>query len=309
MQQLEFLDEIALLGLAKSAERGATEAEICKRSANFARQLQPALADCLARLAKLGFASELARKERQKGSRWQITVSGTETLACLLGGTVPKTKTWRATSLRILSAAHTLKLDRPMAASLLKKNKLSLYLLATKLGEEFDANTTLKGVCEIVAGKALGVSRGDSGSLWKALLHRAPENPVRPATASALSASQLGSGQGSASSSPVRDLTEEELVTFVLQVENTSRTIKEGWFSPQKLFIHRAWEAWRTSCSRLMDLPQFKHALLQGLRVGLVELSRADYPVGVDPTDLNAALTVYGSENFHFINLNQEKAL
>ena len=297
MHHLEFLDEITLLGLARTREKAATESEIVKSSGSIAARLKPSVRECLARLKNSGFVIDLPKKKGAKSSRWQITPSGSEVLVCLLGCPVPKGGTWRTTAIRILTAARELKLDRSLAASVVKRKALHAYYVAKRLGEEFDANTTLDSLAKIVAGKVLGISGGDSDSIWTAMMECAAA-AQSGATNEPASVVAADSTPGSAHA---QDLSEEALLSFVAQVESASRGAKEGWFGPEKLFIHRAWETWKAACGGAMELPGFKQALLQGLRAGIVELARADFPMGLSQADLDAALTTYGTEAFHFV--------
>lgn len=105
--------------------------------------------------------------------------------------------------------------------------------------------------------------------------------------------------------------TGSEPKSFAQEVEQAAantRASKVGWFGPRKILINKAWEAWQNKTGKTMSLEDFKRELLNSQRNMGVELSRADYPVGVDKGDLAASHTKYGDEDYHFITTDKEAA-
>lgn len=105
--------------------------------------------------------------------------------------------------------------------------------------------------------------------------------------------------------------TGSEPKSFAQEVEQAAantRASKVGWFGNRKILINKAWEAWQNETGKTMSLEDFKRELLKSQRNMGVELSRADYPVGVDKGDLAASHTKYGDEDYHFITTDKEAA-
>jgi hypothetical protein len=207
---------------------------------------------------------------------------------------------WRTPAARILAAIHVLKLD-PYLAPVVKGEGLLVYFLAKRLGEEFDASTTLVALARRVAASELKLSRGDTAFIWKGVISR---GLASPAAEPSVGAAQSGAGS---EIHDIADLSDSAALTrFVEEVKRTGRHAKDGWSGSRKLLIHRAWEVWRAGSTDPADLGQFKDRLLRALSAGFIELARADFPMGIKQADLDAALTNYGDERFHFITFYEE---
>jgi hypothetical protein len=158
------------------------------------------------------------------------------------------------------------------------------YLLAKRLGQEFHASTTAADLARRIAAAELGVTDNKARTLWSALFTRAMT-------------------ETSTATSPEAP---RERAAFAEEVKHAAPRAMNGWLGPRKLFIHRAWEAWRTEAADPLDLPEFKSHLVQASRTGVLSLARADFTIGLDPEDLASSETRDGSEIFHFLSIAQE---
>ncbi len=296
---LAFPEELALLGLARGGERGATASEI---RAAFKKELSgesPDFAAALARLAESGLAERLPRGQRQRADRFHLLPDGHAALAARLDGNLVAGRGRMRKAARTLAAAHALGLAPAAAAALVERDALPVFFLAARLGEAFRPSVTLEALARSAAAAALGATDTQAGTLWRALFQRS----LTPAHVDDASpAPQLP--EPAKSTAPPAAVSAGP--AFAAEVFRAARTAREGWFGPRKLFIHRAWEAWKSSTDADADLPTFKAHLLAALRAGELELSRADYPLGLAEADLDAALTHYGSETFHFLTVDPE---
>jgi hypothetical protein len=262
------------------------------------------LAAALRRLAAQNLIEELPRQKGQRSSRWRFLQTGDTPPKPPVGGRSDKQKT-----LRRFVATRILKMEPDAADAIPKGDCIFAYYLSLKIGEDFDARTTVSGLAKIVTAKALGLSRVNAGLAWERVVQNAIAGKQSTASTPGSDGPQLeearSSEDGQTNSSPQKDdAAAVSISNFAEQVKRAARTAKDGWFGPRKLFIHRAWEAWKATSGETADLPAFKQRLLQALRAGHLELSRADFPMGLEDADLQTALTEYGDETYHFITLD-----
>jgi hypothetical protein len=179
---------------------------------------------------------------------------------------------------RILIARHALGLEPRAAAALVEHEGLAAYFLTKRLGETYQPGVTPDGLARRSAAVALGMPNDQPETLWRGLLQRA-------VTAGA----------------------PEPAPGFAAQVRAAALLSQEGWFGPRKIFIHRAWQAWRQNTGGTSSLAEFKARLLEALRADKIALSRADYTATIAPEDLAQSEINYGSESFHFITLERNQ--
>ncbi len=125
-----------------------------------------------------------------------------------------------------------------------------------------------------------------------------PPAPPAP-TAGPARAATLGAG---AIAPPPFDLAQ-----FARLVRNTAATSREGRFGDRKVFISALWRQLRDHpiCAR-MDLALFKAHLVDANRADLLALHRADLVAAMDPAEVEASQTHYGTATFHFVERPSE---
>jgi hypothetical protein len=308
MNHLSFIDELVLLGMKGGGQKGLTASDVGKALKPVLDRRKSELTATLQRLSELERIEEIPRQKGQRSKRWRLRESGSETTKPRAGG-----RSARQKAIRRLVAAHTLNLDPRGAETAAQGDGIFAYYLSARLGEVFDANTTVKGLAGLVTARELDLSRADPDLAWERLIQKELEGKeaVKPFTAPdvPLAGSPSASTDDQRSDVPQDDVEPVSIALFAEQVKQAARTAKDGWFGPRKLFIHRAWEAWKAHSAESANLPEFKQRLLQALRAGQIELSRADFPRGLESTDLQNALTQYGDETFHFVTLDEEAPL
>lgn len=89
------------------------------------------------------------------------------------------------------------------------------------------------------------------------------------------------------------------MTTFAEEVIETARTMKAGKFSEHKAFIHAVWAVGGFG----MNLPQFKAALLQAHRDGLVRLCRLDLVEAANINDVRMSRIEYMGAEFNLIKI------
>jgi hypothetical protein len=269
------LDELLLLFIFANEKEGATLGVLTSELKSFHNHAVD-ISSKLSHLAQLGLVGRIPPKKGSRSMKWRLEPAGRERLIQCLGFNPTRKGTWKQKAARALAAVHALKLEPRVAGAIATNDLLAEYFLAQRLGLEFHASLTADGIGERIAAAALETVNGKSPTLWKGLFRRALES--QPSTPEAWDQSR-----------------------FVEQVNHTLRAAKEGWFGEHKLFIHRAWETWRTDTGEAIDLSAFKHRLLAALRAGHLGLARADFTETLDPADLEQAEIRDGQETFHFI--------
>lgn len=308
---LTFLQFLTALGLATAPESGRTEMDIRK---TLGRELAPLFTrrergpnQTLRDLAERGLVEELPRPPRSRAARWRLLPAGREVLTARLGGAATlEGRGATAKAARLMAMAEALSISPRVADMVLRKrDALLACLLSRHLDEPFDETTTLETLAATVAARALGASNAQIPTLRGALLQRclaaegAPLFAKHPPTVSKSNGSELPEDPA-AEASPRRGASTAEFLPSVFRAARTAP--EEAWFGQGKLFIHRAWEAWRAqSGDTATDLATFKAQLLAALRTGEIGLTRADFTATLDPADLAAAELRDGAETFHFL--------
>lgn len=269
------LDELLLLFIFANDKEGATLGVLTGELKSFHSHTVD-INSKLTHLAQLGLVGQIPPKKGSRSMKWRLEPPGRERLIQRLGFSPTRKGTWKQKAARALAAVHALKLEPRIAGAIATNDLLAEYFLAQRLGLEFHASLTADGIGERIAAAALETVNGRSPTLWKGLFRRAFE-------------SQLSTSGPS------------ENQRFVEQVNHTLHTAKDGWFGEHKLFIHRAWETWRSETGETLDLSGFKDRLLIALRAGHLGLARADFTETLDPADLQQAEIRDGEETFHFI--------
>jgi hypothetical protein len=269
------LDQLLLLFVFANDKEGATLGVLSSEMKSFHSQPVDIRAK-LTHLAQLGLVVQLPPKKGSRSIKWRLESAGNDLLTQRLGFHPVRKGSWKRKAAHALAAAHALNLEPQIAAAIATNDLLAEYFLAQRLALEFHTSLTAEGIGEHVAAAALGTVNGKPATLWKGLFRRALET-------------QRSTPEASDSS------------RFVEQVNHTLGTAKEGWFGEHKLFIHRAWETWRSETGEQLDLSAFKDRLLAALRAGHLGLARADFTETLDPADLQQAEIRDGEENFHFI--------
>ena len=269
------LDELILLFLFANEKDGATLGVLNGEMKSF--HSQPVdIRSKMNHLAQLGLVVQLPPKKGSRSIKWRLEPAGRERIAERLGANPVRKGTWKQKAARALATAHALKVEPRIANAIACNDLLAEYFLAQRLGLEFHGSLTAGGIAEHIAAVALETVNGKSPTLWKGLFRRALE--TQPSTLEAADRSR-----------------------FVEQVNHALGTAREGWFGEHKLFIHRAWETWRSETGETLDLAAFKDRLLAALRAGHLGLARADFTETLDPADLEQAEIRDGEETFHFI--------
>jgi hypothetical protein len=279
MESLNFIEEVALLGLAGEPE-GCTLKEVLKLLGKNGHVSPSLLGAALERMEELGLVEKLPRPARSKSDRWRLLPKGEASVA------LPETckRGWKVVPLRALAASHALKLTPVAAAGLVKRGQLSAWFLADRLGQPFTPATTLESLAGLIMAQALGTANAQPATLWGAMMRRAAAKETRVEVASTAPSPSAGSG---------------DFATEVLQ--SAHFVPAAGWFGPRKLFIHRAHESWRRQTHGTLDLAQFKGQLLTEMRAGNLGLARADFTATLSPEDLQQSEIRDGAEIFHFI--------
>ena len=289
---LGFIEEVILLHLIEPKkvrqDEGKTLADLKPKSVKKSLT-NAALQSGLEQLISRGLVEELAPARGSRGKRWRILPHGGAKLEEKLGALSMQKTSWRSNCLRILAVQHFLELPPKVATALVKNSSLSTYFVATRVGTPFMVGTTLNSLAREVAAQALGTSNSQPNTLWNGLLRKAfdsqklvrqidhKDSPAKP---------------GEFSRSPT---------DFSEQVKSTAPFATEGWFGPQKLFIHKGYDVWRKATGRSESLSQFKALLLSALRTGKLNLARADFIVTLSKSDLAESEVKDGAEIFHFI--------
>jgi hypothetical protein len=275
--ELSLLDELALLGLAHAGEKGATVSGLKQKFKAELGSMKPDFALPLDALCNRQMAEKLPRGKGQRAQYYRVRPAGREILNQRLGGMAMTGTVWKKNAARLLGLTRLYEIPAAVAATLVKDEALLVWLLAARLGETQRAGTTLKALAARVAAEELGAASTKPQALWNALFQRAGTPRAGDRTEAAASA------------------------TFAQQVRSAAPRATEGWFGPHKLFIHRAWEAWKVTSGGSDDLPLFKRRLLTALREGELELTRADFTATLDPAELERSEIRDGSETFHFM--------
>lgn len=284
MDDLTLIDDLTMHALIAKDERGLTTDGICKALKNTGTPSTAAITAALGRLCERALIEEMPRKPRQRIVRFRLLNAGREHLRRLLPESAMTVRARRKAA-RLLAMQHTFGVEPALAPAIMdKKEGLVTYLLAKRLGLEFHAGTKAADLARRVAGAELGVPDSKADTLWSALVTRG-----MPKTATATTAEMP-----------------RERANFAEEVKQAAPRAMNGWLGPRKLFIHRAWEAWRTEAADPLDLPAFKSHLVQASRTGALSLARADFTIGLDPADLASSETRDGAEIFHFLSIAQE---
>ena len=269
------LDELLLLFLFANENDGPTLGALRQDLKSFHSQ-QVDIRAKLTHLEQLGLIVQLPPKKGSRSIKWRLEPTGRQRLIQRLGANPVRKGIWKQKAARALAAAHVLNVEPRIAAAIATTDLLAEYFLAQRLGLEFHASLTADGIGEHVAAAALETVNGKSPTLWKGLFRRALQSQTLPPEPS-------------------------QHQRFVEQVNHTLGTAKDGWFGEHKLFIHRAWETWRSETGENLDLSAFKDRLLAALRAGHLGLARADFTETLNPADLEQAEIRDGEEAFHFI--------
>ncbi len=282
------IDELVLLCLIGGNEKGLSTSDLgagvntltsAKKNAR-----KPDLSGNLSRLLERGFVEELPRSKGQRSSRWRLASAGDQAFHSIFSGIATNGRAWKQTAARSLIAMRKLGIPPQFAAACAKdKSLLTAYFLAKELGVKFDIGTTAQRLAEEIAARAVGAANSKPATLWRQIFERDTSQDSQP----------------SPESNPAG-------ADFAEQVKEAARHAKDGWFGPRKLFIHRAWSAWQDSTGQTLDLPVFKSRLLSGLRTGQLGLTRADFTVELDPSDLRESEIRDGDETFHFLTSERE---
>lgn len=284
MDDLTLIDDLTMHALIAKDERGLTTDGICKALKSTGAPSAAVITAALGRLCERALIEEAPRVPRLKSVRFRLLEAGREHLRALLPESV-MTGRARRKAARILTMQHTFGVDPALAAAIMgKKEGLATYLLAKRLGLEFRASTKAADLARRVAATELCVTDSKTDTLWNVLITR-------------------GMTATTAETAPEFP---RERPNFADEVKHAAPRAMNGWLGPRKLFIHRAWEAWRTEAADPLDLPEFKSHLVQASRTGALSLARADFTIGLDPEDLASSETRDGSEIFHFLSIAQE---
>lgn len=304
MNPLPLLEALALLALTTRPDADLSASKISEALKPSVATLKGDLAAALAGLVERGFVEKLPRAPRQRGDRWRATSAGREALVAQLGTLLPTSARGAAgKAARALAAAHALGIAPRLAALLATEaDALPTYLLARQLGHEFHPGiTNARSLAREAAAKALAAGNTQPATLWRSIFQSAlaagdempaPVGDTKPAPEADDSPADSHPREPARSAEP-----------FVQQLRNAARLAPEAaWFGSRKLFIYRAWEAWRTIAAEDSDdLAAFKKRLLAALRAGDVGLTRADFTATLNPGDLAASELRDGTETFHFI--------
>jgi DNA-binding HxlR family transcriptional regulator len=294
MNALTLPQRLALLGLAHAADRGQTQSEIRRALGKEVKPLlapSEALEDSLRQLAERGLIEETPRPPRSRVVRWRLLAAGRGMLSQQFGDAAFQKRGAIARAAALLLISEKLGLPPGAARRVLsRRSALLACLLAHHLGEPFDEHTTLDALAARVAARAIGAGNTQTATLRESLLRQALG----------------GSTLTSTPACPIANLAPAP--DFPASVLRASRAAPPGaWFGPRKLFIHRAWEAWRADGGdAAVDLPAFKTRLLAALRAGQIGLTRADFTATLDPADIAAAELRDGSETFHFLTADRD---
>lgn len=290
-EELNLLDELVLLCLLGSKAPGATPPELARTLKPLVGRV-PEIASALSRLARWALVAETPRKKGGRSSRWRLQSVGRDLLLRRLGGEPLKGRNWKEKTARVLAAGRVLNVETRIATALVKEDSLPDYFLAQKLGLEFHASTTAKGLARMVAGAALETVNGESDTLWRGIFRRGLEPQKATVPEAPISKPERVASDGDA---------------FIEQVKGAARRAREGWLGPQKLLIHRAWEAWQSETGNALELAAFKRRLLAALRAGEIGLRRADFTETLNPADIEQAEIRDGNETFHFVSSEREE--
>lgn len=305
-EELTFIEELLLLEMSsRGQDKPPTRTELRKTAmANDAGTgLNPDIDDATARLVEKGLAEQLPRAHGGKSDRWKITQAGQDALTTALGGWDGKGRTYKQKGACILAARHFLGLPARSAVALVVDRALPAFFLAGRLGEEFAPGMTLDALARRAAAGTLGVSNDQPATLWNAVRARALAGKRM-----GLAAEHAGGADEAAETdrhSPSQSTPGS--VPFHEQISRAAGAAVHGWLGPRKLFIHRAWEAWKAVTGETADLAEFKVRLLDALRTGHLALARADFTAGIDPNDLAQAETKYLDEVFYFISFPEDR--
>ena len=245
--ELSLLDELALLGLAHAGAKGATASGLKQKFKSELGSMKPDFAVALDALCDRKMAEKLPRGKGQRSQYYRVQPAGREILNQRLDGMAMTGTVWKKNAARLLGLTRLYEIPAGVAATLVKDEALLVWLLAAKLGETHRAGTTLKALAARVAAEELGAASTKPQALWNALFQRA--------------GTPLPDGRTEAAAS----------ASFAQQVRSAAPSAAEGWFGPHKLFIHRAWEAWKSAGGGSDDLPLFKSRLLTAFRAGEID--------------------------------------
>lgn len=285
MHNLNMLREIILVSLVKAGEKGATASEALpdkqRKLVGTAR-----IKGMLDQFTEDGHAEFLPGKRKGSG-RWRLSSRGREAAEKLLAPIDRKSNTWLTKALRLVAVTHKLGLEPRVAARCLGLETLTASLLAAHLGEDFRPGvTTVTSLARRVAARELGVNAVTEDALWQGVFRQAlAEGPAEAPAPAPTSAPEISAG-------------------FAREVFAAAAPEAEGWAGYHRVLISRAWELWKDRADAPnLDLEGFKHQLYLALRRGELELTRADFPEGLTPQDLERAVIRAGNEEFHYLTI------
>jgi len=309
MNDLTLFEQLALVGLSRPPKKqpGATPSDIL--DAKLLQHLGATKADLTTALNKLtgrGMAEELPRAPRSRSARWRMLPSGEKAFEAAMGGISLKDATWKQKAVRVVCVQIALSLSPEVAAKFVQHNALTAYYLAKRLGDpflkDFQPGATAESIARQITAGALEVTNVQPEHLWRGLLRRA-------ASQKGAAVNLATEAQPSAEEPERNDKTMATPIAFAQEVQLAARASRQGWFGSEKIFIHRAWESWKSITGNATSLSTFKASLLDALRTDQIILSRADFTVDLDPADLEASETRYGTETYHFITSQRDHSL
>jgi hypothetical protein len=154
------------------------------------------------------------------------------------------------------------------------------------------------GELKRLARQLVGVANADPAAFRKAIVKTWLAG--RDFTRAAASVEVLaGIAPGAATLAP-RAAETESLEDFARRVRDAAAHAESGVFGDRKVLISALFRELGARAG-VPDLEAFKHLLVEANRRGLVHLHRADFPEGLDESEVAASATSYMHTVFHFV--------